>query len=63
MPHIVKALVLTITALISLLTGITAALLTHADGASLPATITAAGVGFAGTLTLIVLIITAYETL
>lgn len=63
MPHIVKALMLTIAALIALLTGITAALLTHADGASLPATITVGGVGFASTLTLIMLIITAYKTL
>ncbi|WP_181725709.1 hypothetical protein [Nocardia gipuzkoensis] len=63
MPHIVKALLLTIAALIALLTGGTVALLTHADGASLPDTITAGGVGFAGTLTLIVLIITTYKTL
>ncbi|WP_328393265.1 hypothetical protein [Nocardia sp. NBC_00416] len=63
MPTITKALLLTTAVLAATLVALTAGLLARTDGATLAATICAAGIGFGSTLTLILLAITTYKSL
>ncbi|WP_062987075.1 hypothetical protein [Nocardia anaemiae] len=63
MSHTDKALLLTVAGLTALIVGITAGILARIDGATLATTITAGGIGFASTLTLILACITTYTLL
>lgn len=63
MPTTTKALLLTAAVLAATVVALTAGVLAHTDGASLATTICAGGIGFASTLTLILLAITTYKAL
>ncbi|WP_067470334.1 hypothetical protein [Nocardia amamiensis] len=60
---ILKALLLTIAVLFGIIIGIVTGLLAHARGAHLAAAIREGGVGFAGTVTLTVLLLAHLGTL
>ncbi|MEV4237059.1 hypothetical protein AB0J47_17995 [Nocardia sp. NPDC049737] len=63
MSTMTKALLLTTAVLSAGIIAIAAGLLAHADGTTLASTIRAGGLGFGGTLTLILLAITTYKAL
>ena len=63
MSTIVKSLLLTSIALLAVTVGLTAGMLAHLDGATLPASARAAAIAFGGSLSLFLAITTAYTLL